>query len=260
MRLAIMRPADRLDGSIALARSMDFETVAASPLAIVPNDDADTRRLMEALKLGEVDHAVITSSTGVSSILELGRSYYVDMIGMLNRCRVTAIGPSTARAMTAAGIRVDMMPEEYTSAGLVNMLTSMNVSGRTVGLLRSDHGDPVLVTGLREAGASVLEAAVYRLVPRPEDEGLAALVREALDGNVDAFAFPSALTAATFIEAAELMGVRDQIIAMLNERLVAAIGRPTRRKLESMGVRVEVMPEQATFNAMLVAIVGYRAR
>jgi uroporphyrinogen-III synthase len=56
------------------------------------------------------------------------------------------------------------------------------------------------------------------------------------------------------------MGVRDQIIAMLNERLVAAIGRPTRRKLESMGVRVEVMPEQATFIAMLVAIVGYRAR
>lgn len=254
MRLAILRPADRLEGSIAMANEMGFETIAASPLAIMPNDDASTERLVRALKHHAFDHVVITSSAVVASISALAKSHDADLIGLLNRCAVTAIGPVTAQAMTAAGIRTDMMPEEFTSVGLVDMLTARGISGRTVCLLRSDHGDPILVRGLQDAGASVLEMAVYRLVPRPDDENLVALMREALAGKVDAFAFPSAMTAVTFIEAAELMGAKEQLIAMLNGRLVAAIGPPTRKRLEGMGVRVGVMPEQATFKAMLEAL------
>lgn len=251
MRLAVLRPADRLDESVALAREMGFDAIGASPLVIVHNQDDNTERMVGALKRDEVDHVVITSSAGVASVLAMAKAYDADIIGLLNRCRVTAIGPATAKSMTAAGIRVDMMPGEFTSAGLVDMLTSRDVSGRTVCLLRSDHGDPILVTGLQDAGATVMEVSVYRLVPRPEDESLVAMVRETLAGSIDAFAFPSAMTAATFIEAAELMGVKDELIAMLNERQVAAIGPPTRKMLEGMKVRVGIMPEQATFKAML---------
>lgn len=254
MRLAVLRPADRLAEAVALARAMGFETVAASPLAIVPNDDADTQRLVRALRRDEVDHVVVTSSAAVTSILMMSKRYDTDIIGLLDRCKVTAIGPATATALTAAGIRVDMMPGEFTSTGLVDMLTARDIGGKMICLLRSDHGDPSLVTGLEDAGALVLEVTVYKLVPRPEDQDLVALVRKALAGDVDAFAFPSAMTAATFIEAAELMGSRDMLIAVLNDRLVAAIGPPTRRRLESMGVRVGIMPGQATFKAMLEAI------
>lgn len=251
MRLAVLRPADRLEESVALAQEMGFKAIGASPLVIVHNRDDNTERMISALKRDEVDHVVFTSSTSVDSVMVMAKATDADLIGLLNRCRVTAIGPATARSMTAAGIRVDMMPGEFTSAGLVDMLTSRDISGRTVCLLRSDHGDPLLVTGLQDAGATVMEVAVYRLVPRPEDEGLVAMVRETLAGGFDAFAFPSAMTAATFIDAAELMGVKDELIATLNERQVAAIGPPTRKMLEGMKVRVGIMPEQATFKAML---------
>jgi uroporphyrinogen-III synthase len=251
MRLAVLRPADRLEESVALAREMGFDTIAASPLVIMPNRDENTERMINALKRDMVDHVVITSSAGVASVLALAKASDADIIGLLNRCKVTAIGPATAQSMTAAGIRVDMMPGEFTSTGLVEMLTSRDISGRTVCLLRSDHGDPILVTGLQDAGATVIEVAIYKLVPRPEDESLVAMVRESLAGNVDAFAFPSALTAATFIEAADMLGAKDELIAMLNGRQVVAIGPPTRKRLEGMGVRVDIMPRQATFQAML---------
>jgi len=254
MRLAVLRPADRLEESSARAREMGFDTITASPLAIVPNDAADIDELIDELRLQKVAYVVITSSTSVASLLTLAKKREVNIISLLNRCTLVAIGPATAEAMRAGGIRVDMMPKEYTSTGLVDLLSSQGVAGKRIWLLRSDHGDKRLVTGLEDAGASVREMAIYRLVPQTDDAALEQVVKEAIGGNIDAFAFTSALTAATFVRAAERFAPREEMIAMLNARTVAAIGLPTRRKLEGMGIRVEIMPEHATFESMLAAL------
>ena len=255
-----MRPADRLDESVARAREAGFETIAASPLSIVPNDTPEVDELIGEMSLGKVSYVVITSSTGVSSLLALAKRREADIVALLNRCTLVAIGPATAKAMRAEGIRVDLMPDEYTSTGLVELLSCRGVEGKRVYLLRSDHGERILVTGLQDAGASVKELAIYRLVPCADGEELEKMVREALAGNIDAFAFSSAMTAATFLRAAERLGAGEETIRMLNDRTVSAMGPPTRRKLESMGIRVGAMPEHATFESMLDAIKGSSMR
>ncbi len=254
MRLAVLRPVDKMEESLKIASDLGFDTVAASPLVIVPNDTPDIGRLFDELKRGSMAYVVLTSSTSVNAILELARMHDVDVVPLIDRCVTVAIGPATAAAMREEGMRVDLTPEEYTSEGVVTMLTSRGVEGKGICLLRSDKGERILVTGLQDAGASVTEVHVYRLEPQPEGEELKNVVQKALAGEIDAFVFSSAMTAATFIDAAERMGAGDEIIEMLNNRAVVAMGPPTKRKLEAMGVSVTVMPQHATFESMLAAL------
>lgn len=260
MRLAALRPFDRPDESIVMAREAGFETIAASPLSIVPNDTPEVDVLIAEMSLGRAMHVVITSSTGVASLLTLAKRREVNIVPLLNGSTLVAIGPATAGAMRAEGIKVDMMPDEYTSTGLVELLSSYGVEGKRIFLLRSDHGERILVTGLQDAGASVMELAIYRLVPRADGEELEVMAREALSGNNDAFAFSSAMTAAAFLKAAERLGAGEEMIRMLNDRIVSAMGSPTRRRVDGMDIVVGAMPEHATFDSMLEAIKGHSRR
>jgi len=253
MRLAILRPADRLDGSVRKAEAAGFEVVAASPLAVELDDSEDVDVLLTELRAGRVDCVVLTSSTAVDALSVLLERRGADAAQLLRPCTLVAIGPATAAAMRAAGLEPDMMPDEHTSDGLVALL-SPGAAGTRMAVLRSDHGDPALVTGLEAAGAAVRELALYRLVPRPDGDDVVSLAKETLAGRVDAFAFTSALTAEAFVEAASRIAPRPKIVAALNARTVGAIGPPTRRALERLGVRVGVVPERATFDALLAAL------
>ena len=47
------------------------------------------------------------------------------------------------------------------------------------------------------------------------------------------------------------MGVKDEIIRIMNQKMVAAIGKPTCDTLLGFGVNVGIMPEYYTFEEML---------
>lgn len=253
-RLAVMRPREKLAESERLARDHGFEPVCASPLEIRTNDSGEFDRFLSALATGSVDALILTSSTGVSAMLELAdrRLQRKELNALLERTSVIAIGPLTARALREAEMNVAAMPDEHTSVGIVNMLAG-DASGKSIFVLRSDHGEPVLVTGLREHGAEVSEVIVYRLAPQ-DTAALDRLVEESLAGRIDAYAFTSSLSAQTFIDAAEKRSSRAEVMAVLGRATVAAMGPPTREKLESMGVAVDVVPGSATFEDMLTAI------
>jgi len=246
-----MRPADKLADSVAQAEEAGFEVMAASPLRVVVRDGEDFDLFLDVLDAGEVDAVVLTSTTGVESLVELmARRGRTDVRRAFASCRRIAIGPLTGKAMAAAGLPADLMPKEHSSEGLVRELGG-SLSGRKVSLLRSSHGEQVLFDGLQEAGCAVREVVLYDLLPQPDSPEMLALAKASMDGRVDAFAFTSSLSAATFIEAAERFAGRDAVVEMLNSRLVAAMGGPTRKRLEQMGISVGVVPPCATFEALL---------
>lgn len=254
IRLAVMRPREKLEESIRLARERGFEPVCASPLEIRTNDDPGFDRFIAALEAGMIDALILTSSTGVAAMLELadrrtGREMF---LSLLKGTSIVAIGPLTARALQDAGMIVASMPQEHTSQGIVALLSG-EATGKSIFVLRSDHGEPVLVTGLQEKGAVVNEVVVYRLIAI-DTEALYRLVEESLGERIDAYAFTSSLSAQTFIEAAEKKASHEEVLAVLRRATVGAMGPPTREKLESMGVSVDVVPRSATFGDMLSAI------
>jgi uroporphyrinogen-III synthase len=146
---------------------------------------------------------------------------------------------------------VDVVPETYSSAGLVDALRD-GVDGARVEVARSDHGSDVLLDGLREAGAYVHETVLYRLT-RPVGAGESC--ERAASGDLDGALFSSSLTVEHFVEAATERGVRGAALAGLNDAVVGAIGRPTADRAAELGVEVDVVPDEADFETLARAVV-----
>jgi len=234
VRAAVFRPDDeRIEEAVELLDSLGADPVPDPMLAVEPTGATPET----------ADYVVMTSKTGVELVAADGWAP--------NDETLVAIGERTARAIREAGWDVDVVPEEYSSAGLVEALAD-DVSGARVEVARSDHGSDVLTDGLADAGADVHETVLYRLV-RPEDSGQSAAL--AADGDVDAALFTSSLTVDHFLDAAAERGVRDEAIAGLNDAVVGAIGDPTRETAENRGIAVGVVPETATFEALATAVV-----
>ncbi len=246
--IAIMRPASYLAESIKLAMSMGFTAVTAPMIDVVDKTDANFKGFVERVMKGEVDYVVFTSANGVEfTLLKLDEPE--EFIEQLNKTHVVAIGPMTENALLKNGIHVSIVPESYSSQGLVEHISG--IEGAVIEIARSSHGAPELVEGLKKKGAIVHETQVYQIIS-PRDERHAALMKRALAGEVDIFAFTSSMMVRNFMALADEMGVKDEIIRVLNEKTVAAIGKPTADTLSGFGVRVKVMPEQYTFEELLL--------
>ncbi|MDQ2056156.1 uroporphyrinogen-III synthase [Halobellus sp. H-GB7] len=240
VRVAVFRPDDeRMAEAVELLDSLGAAPVPDPMLAVEPTgavpDGADD--------VPDPDIVVLTSKTGVELLADAGWSP--------GEATLVCIGPRTAAAARDAGWTVDVVPEEYTSSGLVETLAD-EVDGRRVEVARSDHGSDVLLDGLRDAGADVHETVLYRLV-RPEGSGQSTVM--AAGGELDAVCFTSSLTVANFLDAADERGVREEAVAGLNRAVVGVIGDPTRETAEGYGVRVDVVPENATFEELATEVV-----
>lgn len=234
VRVAVFRPADgRLAAAVELLDSLGATPVPDPMLAVEPTGETPE----------SAEYVVLTSKTGVELLAEAGWNP-----GDSTLC---CIGAATAGAARNAGWAVDRVPDEYTSSGLVSHLRD-EVAGATVEVARSDHGSDVLLSGLREAGATVHETVLYRLV-RPEGSGQSSVM--AAGGELEGVCFSSSLTVENFLAAAAERGVREEAVAGLNDAVVGAIGPPTRETAESNGVRVDVVPEAADFEQLVCAVV-----
>ncbi|WP_135821796.1 uroporphyrinogen-III synthase [Halostella litorea] len=229
VRAAVFRPDDeRIDEAVELLDSLGADPVPDPMLAVEPTGETPAPG----------DYVVMTSKTGVELVAEWGWEP--------GDATLVAIGERTARAMREAGWEVDLVPDEYSSAGLVRALEA-DVADARVEVARSDHGSDVLTDGLADAGAEVHETVLYRLV-RPAGSGESAEL--AAGGELDAVIFTSSLTVEHFLDAAADRGVREEAVAGLDDAVVGVIGEPTRETAESHGVAVDVVPENASFEAL----------
>ncbi|MBO4247915.1 uroporphyrinogen-III synthase [Halomicrobium sp. IBSBa] len=235
LSVAVFRPDDeRTTRAVALLESLGADPVP-DPMLAVEATGATPR--------SDADYVVLTSKTGVELATEAGWDP--------GDATVCAIGRPTADVLEDAGYAVDLVPEEYSSTGLVAALED-DVDGARVEVARSDHGSAVLTDGLEAAGAYVHETVLYRLV-RPEGSG--ASTERAAAGDLDAALFTSSLTVRHFLAAADERGLRGEAIEGLNDAVVGAIGEPTRETATDAGIDVDVVPDTADFETLATTAV-----
>nr|WP_255470244.1 uroporphyrinogen-III synthase [Halorhabdus sp. CUG00001] len=228
-RVAVFRPDDeRMRDAIEFLESLGVEPIADSMLAVEPTG---------ALPREDADVVIFTSKTGA----ELVAGAWTP-----GDATVAAIGDPTATALEAAGIGVDVVPEEFSSAGLVDALAD-RIDGRRVEVARSDHGSDVLPDGLWECGAFVHETVLYRLV-RPPDAGNA--VEMAARGELAGALFTSSLTVEHFFAIAGERDRHSAVLEGLSGAVVGAIGQPTRETAGDHGLDDVVVPDTADFEAL----------
>ncbi|MFC6731188.1 MULTISPECIES: uroporphyrinogen-III synthase [unclassified Haladaptatus] len=232
--IAVFRPDDgRLAEAVAFIESLGAEAIGDAMLEVRPTGNAPRE---------DGDFTVLTSKTGVELAAEAGWNA---------QGTICAVGEGTANRLRDFEYPVHRIPEEYSSAGLVEALAD-DVDGARVEVARSDHGSPVLTDGLEEAGAYVHETVLYELV-RPEGAGASA--EAAATGDLTGAIFTSSLMVQHFLDAAEERGIRDEALAGLNEAVVGVIGEPTKSTAEGLGIEVGVVPEKADFKSLARAVV-----
>ena len=247
--LAFTRPERRLKDSVRIAEGYGFNVLAAPSLDIVHGDKASYEKIGLELSQKAFSTIIFSSATAVEECREEWDDRFK---GMMDGTEVIAIGPGTSRRLEGLGIKVSSIPEEFTSSGLVDLLKK-DTDGRNVLIIHSDKGSSVLKDGLIRSGFAVEELIAYTL---EKHEGGLDAIRDAItDGKVDAVAFTSRLSVESFMDSIGL----DKKIITSNVK-VAAIGRPTMERLEDEGIKVDILPKDATFECLLQTIKDYFAK
>ena len=229
-------------GSVLLVPTIAIEP----PLSWDPLDGAPAEP-------GRYRWVVFTSVNGVAMVrrrlAESGRGAEA-----LASCRVAAIGPATAEALRAWGLRVEVVPSEYVAEGLVDRLRPLIDGGDRVLLPRAAEAREVLAQELSGMGAVVDEVPAYRTRAARER---AAGLREALaERRVHVVTFTSSSTVRHFC--ALFHG--GELPRLLEGVVIAAIGPITRAAAAAHGLPTHIVPDEYTIPALARAIVRYFER
>ncbi len=223
------------------ARVLQCPTIRVEPLPYSPELDAQIAMLWKK------EWIIFTSVNGVEM--------FWNKLGEL-RCdarafgpaMVAAIGPATVAALKVRGINPDFVPDSSISENVAQGLIERGAAKGKVLVVRAQESREVIETKLREAGADVEVAAVYRTVPDLSNVEAAKAAIE--NGEVNWVSFTSSSTVKNFVDA---LGA-EFVAAHRDKFRVAVIGPITAATSCEAGLTPDVEASEASVEALASAL------
>lgn len=179
-------------------------------------------------RLGDFEWVVFTSVHAVRYFF--GR--LAKKRAVLKGPKVAAIGDKTAGALKAAGVRIHLIPERFTSEGLFSAFRKKTrIRGASFLLPRADIATDYLPVHLKKAGGKVTEVTAYRTVPPAGKAAKEKLSKMLLRGKIDFVTLTSSSTVRNFFSMVPGRCSQDRRIRFLT------IGPVTSRTLRRFGRR-----------------------
>ena len=154
----VTRPDGQGDALAALIAEAGGEPLLTPLLAIAPVEHPDAAlRLLHSAKAW--DWLIFISANAVRHAMQLEG-------WRAPAARIAAVGEATAAALEAAGLHVDLVPyPQFNSEALLADPRMQSVAGQRILIVRGEGGREHLAEVLRERGAEVAYAEVYRRMP-----------------------------------------------------------------------------------------------
>lgn len=250
--VVVTRPRAQAQSFAALLEAAGARVLLAPTIAIDPPES--WAPLDAALgRAGEYDWAVFTSVNGVEMVKARLSALGLE-VSALGRCRIAAIGPATAEALSAMGLKAVAVPDEYVAEELARALSAQVRPGQRVLLARAAETRDLLVRELRQLGAEVDEVPAYRTRPARQDM---AELKQALGARqVDAVTFTSSSTVRHFAS----LFAPGELERLMRGVTVACIGPITRATAAEAGLTPAVMAEEYTIAGLTRAIIDHYRR
>lgn len=249
LRVLVTRPRAQAASLSSALRAEGAEPVEVPTIRIEDaGESASLDRALTGLIVGDYDWVVFTSVNAVERVLrglrDRGQEWPVG-----RAARVGAVGKTTAEALTAAGVAVDLLPDEADAEGVVTIMARQRINGRRVLYPKGDQARDVVPAGLRRAGAVVDPVDVYRTVPERELEP--EIRRQIERGEVDVvtFASPSSVRGLT-----SLLGGG----AALAGFAIVCVGPVTAAAVRDQGLPVHAVAGDASAAGIVEALVAWR--
>jgi uroporphyrinogen III methyltransferase / synthase len=225
----------------------EFPTIEISP-------PEDFRSLDAAIRdLDSFSLIVFTSVNGVEAFLKRLQHHGLDLRAVPRDMKVAAIGPATAERIVWAGLRVDVVPEEYRAEALIEALQTGSLVGERILIPRAKVAREILPEKLREAGAEVVVPPAYESVPLLE--GRQELSLRLQSGEIDCVTFTASSTVENFVGA---FGA-EEAARLLAQTRVACIGPITADTARKHGLRVDAEAGEYTISGLVEAVTGLLA-
>jgi len=224
------------------ARVIRFPTIKIEPPLYWSNLD----RAIDNLVM--YSWIIFTSANGVRFFLKRLQEKGRDLRDLKN-IRISSIGPATAALLKKKGIKVEMVPNEYISEGVVKSFSEMDIKGKKILLPRAEIARDILPEELARMGAEVDAVTAYRTVQSGVDKG--ELQHHFDRGQVDVITFTSPSTVVNFVH---IMGREFKLPEKVK---IACIGPVTAAAARKSGFRIDIMQNEYTIPGLVSAIEAY---
>ena len=239
--VAITRPADRSKAACKIVEELGGQYVLAPTLDLKPVNSESLKNLIANKDL--LDWIVFTSPTTITSL----NLFYPDFLKNLD-CKVAVIGNKTGKISGEQGIKVDLIPEDFTAEGLLEEFEKRNITNQTIGIPRTASARPVLPEGLEKLNNKVIVAEAYKsLFPMDEDK-INDLIAKIENNEIDAITFTSPLTVTNFFKISKN---KEKLADLLsNNLLTVCIGPITGKILDQYNINY-IYPDTYTVRDMM---------
>ena len=236
-RIIVTRAREQASGLVERLGELGAATVELPVIEIGEPADGGAALREAAGRVGDYDWVAFTSANAVARFFRALAEVGADTRALGGR-RVAAIGPGTAEALAAAGVRADLVPERFVAESLLGAFPPG--PGRVL-LPRAAVARDALPAGLAGRGYAVDVVEAYRtVVGRPAPEALAAA------GRADAVTFTSSSTVTNYLTVAGDLPVPP---------VVACIGPITAETARAAGLTVDVVAAEHTIDGLVDALV-----
>ena len=192
--------------------------------------------------LEEYEWLIFTSANGVAYFFERLLAKKKD-IRDLKGVKICCIGPATAQQVQNKGIRVDLVPKEFISEGILKSFSGKNLKGKKILIARAAKARDVLPEGLKKLGAKVDVVTAYETVSSgKKKKDLEELFKE---NQVDVITFTSSSTVNNFVK---IMGSSFKLPKGVK---IACIGPVTAAAAKKAGLTVDIHQEEYTMEGLV---------
>ena len=222
--------------------------IALPTIDIIPCEPKVLEDFVKIITSRNHDFCVFLSANAVDELFKLGRqmSQADDLVSLLNSRIVIAIGPNTMKRLKQHKINVQIIPDRYSTQGLVEMLSSNKkfVEGKSIIIPRSGEADDYFKRSLLNLGMTQVDEVFLYNVTSSRNvnnsvwrEFVSLLTMRALDCLI--FTSPSSVKA-LFKILKDFHNISNVEVELNLVKSTIAIGPLTWHELKRRGIQASV--------------------
>ncbi len=249
--IAITRPVGHGEETAMFVRKLGWNPFIVHAVELKPLARSSIlKEFSRVIGEGPIDWLVCMSSIGVDAFFDMLKPHSNSLPSRADQPRVIAVGPMTSEALIRHGVQSAVVPEKYSSGGILDYFSKFELKGHRVVLVRSSAADDHLSVSLTSRGAFVETITVYRSTVPTNVESVLDFLAGLEKGQFQAVLFTSAASASNLFSIAERENPRSHLIRLMSSTLVGAIGPATAERLRELGLDPSVPEKYLVENAI----------